>query len=400
MTLEHVHHTPIIKPMPATAALRRKLWICLALAGLLLAPFIGGLLKWDGLPPDFGHFPPAQGPAKAPFSPAIFALIAGAGAIFFLILLVPRLARFQPAPRPAAQPARAPLPFWFWIGALVIAVAWPVMWGQFSWAGPLVHWVFTPLWWGLILVLDGAVYRRTGGSSLLASRPRTLLGISLFSVVGWFFYEYLNFFALRNWFYPVNTVFSSPWYVFTYAVAYTTITTVILEWYQFLRTLGDLGRRFSRGVAIAPSRQTKKGLLALGFVTMAACALWPNPMFFTLWIGPILVLASALSLAGAWTPFTPIARGDWTAAILAMLGSLCTGLVWEFWNYWSFPANPHFWRYDIPYVNVSHLFEMPLLGYLGYLPFGIGVWVWWLAAAHLFGLSPAIGAGQDGDPEE
>jgi len=27
--------------------------------------------------------------------------------------------------------------------------------------------------------------------------------------------------------------------------------------------------------------------------------------------------------------------------------------------------------YEIPYVNVLHVFEMPLLGYAGYLPFGV-----------------------------
>jgi hypothetical protein len=27
--------------------------------------------------------------------------------------------------------------------------------------------------------------------------------------------------------------------------------------------------------------------------------------------------------------------------------------------------------YDIPYVDALHVFEMPILGYAGYLPFGI-----------------------------
>jgi hypothetical protein len=29
------------------------------------------------------------------------------------------------------------------------------------------------------------------------------------------------------------------------------------------------------------------------------------------------------------------------------------------------------WQYSIPYVQVLHLFEMPILGYAGYLPFGL-----------------------------
>jgi len=29
------------------------------------------------------------------------------------------------------------------------------------------------------------------------------------------------------------------------------------------------------------------------------------------------------------------------------------------------------WLYEIPYVDAFDIFEMPLLGYAGYLPFGI-----------------------------
>jgi hypothetical protein len=40
------------------------------------------------------------------------------------------------------------------------------------------------------------------------------------------------------------------------------------------------------------------------------------------------------------------------------------------WNYWSFPK----WIYLIPYVDRPKLFEMPLLGYGGYLPFALEVY--------------------------
>jgi len=29
------------------------------------------------------------------------------------------------------------------------------------------------------------------------------------------------------------------------------------------------------------------------------------------------------------------------------------------------------WIYSIPYIDRFHLFEMPILGYSGYLPFGL-----------------------------
>jgi hypothetical protein len=37
------------------------------------------------------------------------------------------------------------------------------------------------------------------------------------------------------------------------------------------------------------------------------------------------------------------------------------------WNYWSWPQ----WIYHTPGANHLHVFEMPLLGYGGYIPFAL-----------------------------
>ena len=50
-----------------------------------------------------------------------------------------------------------------------------------------------------------------------------------------------------------------------------------------------------------------------------------------------------------------------------MLGTAFNGFWWEFWNYYSSPK----WVYDIAYVGFLKIFEMPLLGYVGYPFFGI-----------------------------
>ena len=49
------------------------------------------------------------------------------------------------------------------------------------------------------------------------------------------------------------------------------------------------------------------------------------------------------------------------------LGALVCGLFWEMWNFYSAAK----WVYTVPYVFRYLLFEMPLLGYGGYLPFGL-----------------------------
>jgi hypothetical protein len=47
--------------------------------------------------------------------------------------------------------------------------------------------------------------------------------------------------------------------------------------------------------------------------------------------------------------------------------ALCCGFFWEMWNAGSYMK----WSYRVPLVDAFHIFEMPLLGYAGYLPFGV-----------------------------
>ena len=50
-----------------------------------------------------------------------------------------------------------------------------------------------------------------------------------------------------------------------------------------------------------------------------------------------------------------------------MTAALVCGFFWELWN-WQSVAK---WVYTVPGVQRWHVFEMPLLGYAGYLPFGL-----------------------------
>ena len=61
------------------------------------------------------------------------------------------------------------------------------------------------------------------------------------------------------------------------------------------------------------------------------------------------------------------ARGDWSRLARLALAALICGFFWEMWNWGSLAR----WEYSVPFVNRFHLFEMPALGYAGYLPFGV-----------------------------
>jgi hypothetical protein len=107
--------------------------------------------------------------------------------------------------------------------------------------------------------------------------------------------------------------------------------------------------------------------LAAGVLALAAIGLRADLLFPALWIAPVLVLAGVQQLVVGETVFSPLARGDWRPVLQPALAALACGFFWELWNYGSLPQ----WHYSIPYVQRFHLFEMPLLGYAGYLPFGI-----------------------------
>ena len=51
----------------------------------------------------------------------------------------------------------------------------------------------------------------------------------------------------------------------------------------------------------------------------------------------------------------------------AALAGLVCGFFWEMWNYGSLAH----WEYSVPLVHRFEIFQMPLLGYSGYLPFGL-----------------------------
>ncbi|MBW2201626.1 MAG: hypothetical protein JRF71_12460, partial [Deltaproteobacteria bacterium] len=60
-------------------------------------------------------------------------------------------------------------------------------------------------------------------------------------------------------------------------------------------------------------------------------------------------------------------QGDWRFLISTALAALVCGWFWEMWNYNSLAK----WEYCVPFVNRFQIFEMPVLGFAGYLPFGL-----------------------------
>jgi hypothetical protein len=94
---------------------------------------------------------------------------------------------------------------------------------------------------------------------------------------------------------------------------------------------------------------------------------YPNWLYPALWVAPLLLVLGASRLTGGSDIPREIGRGDWSRAATWMIAALICGFFWELWNWRSLAK----WIYTVPGVDRWHVFEMPMLGYAGYLPFGL-----------------------------
>ena len=188
-------------------------------------------------------------------------------------------------------------------------------------------------------------------------------------------------------------VLSHQTIVIIYLLAYTTVWPAIFEWYGLLNACPSLISRYSQGPKLPIHGNF---LLYTGYILLFLMVFLPYPLFWVMWVVILMIFAGVLIKVNIWTPFTALAKGNWTPALLMSLATLFNGFVWECWNFCSAHpveplTNPNYWVYDIPYVNVIHIFsEMPLLGYMGYMPFGILAWVMWIWAGKIFGFNTAL----------
>lgn len=368
---------------------RPFLLVCLILATFL--PLAGGWLHWNGLPPGYGAFPPQEVPGKPGFEFWYYAAgVATVGGIC-AFLLFPGFFGFK-KPSHVPKPTWGALPYWFWPAVATMVVSWGLMWFG---PAPIAKFTFVPLWWGFIFALDGLVYALANGKSLISARKHEMLTLAIVSVVGWYLFEYWNYFILSNWYYPYANLLTPFGNLVWYSLSYTTVWPVCFETFMLFMAIPALRLRWADGPKLQFPRWLLVAALVAGVALQFLMGVFPYALFWGLWIGSLLILWAALELGGYWTPFDPGAQGDWSRLILMALGTFANGFVWEFWNYGSqafrggVPTNPNYWIYDIPYFNIGHFFsEMPIIGYFGYLAFGVLVWCYWLVIAHLVQLDP------------
>jgi len=331
-----------------------------ALALAWLAPLAGLAVAGVPLAPYLAFPPRTVQVAHAPFSWAMFALLS-LPALGAIGLFVAALTRSRP--RSAARAEAWRFPWWGWAGLGLVAAGWTLAWSEGLAPPEWRRYTFTPLWLGYVLVMNALAWRRTGRSPL-THRTAWLLALFPVSAVFWWLFEHLNRFV-GNWFYR-GVVASGDWdYFLQGTLPFSTVLPAVASTWAWLASHPRLD-----ALALPPLRGhplLAGCALVLGTLALGAIGVWPDALYAMLWLAPLLVLAGLQWLLLGESLLAPLARGDWRPLLQPALAALVCGLFWELWN-WGSAAQ---WHYSVPYVQRFHVFEMPLLGYAGYLPFGV-----------------------------
>ena len=247
------------------------------------------------------------------------------------------------------------------LGLLMIILAWVVSWEQLR---PFAQFYFFPIWLGYILFVDGIVLARRG-MSLLEQGTGQFVTLFVISALFWWFFEALNW-PVQNWLYHGVSQYSSLEFATFATLPFSTVLPAVLE---TVTLLGSFVRpsRYLVLTHAQPSKRLVGLLIMLGVAAFLAPWIWPDTMYPLIWTSLIFILEPINWLAGRPSVFRLMRTGKIALLCTLFAGGITCGFFWELWNYHSYPK----WSYVLPGVTAPKLFEMPLPGYLGYLPFSL-----------------------------
>lgn len=230
---------------------------------------------------------------------------------------------------------------------------------------PLATWFYVFAWYPTLLALD-AVAVLLGGESLLA-RPVSVLALLWWSAVIWFLFELLNL-RLQNWYYvlvPPHRL--ERWVGIT--VSFATVGPAILLPERLLDRLGLWHALRGRPLPLGPRDLTLSA--AVGGLLIAAILWQPRYLFPLVW-GAVWLLAEPLLYRTdpQRSLFGDISRGEWGRITRLVLAGLVAGILWEAYN----TGDRGKWVYTVPFLEELKVFEMPLLGFLGFPFFALELW--------------------------
>lgn len=254
-------------------------------------------------------------------------------------------------------------------GAAGLAASVALLASGAAWIRP---YFYIPAWWSLLALVAGRNRLRA------PSEAGSFLGLALLSVPFWLAYEVLNL-RLDNWEYRgLPGLLPVRWA--GYALAFATVLPAVSEISAAVDARWPAGESWDRRPWLVSDRAAAVSR-ALGLACLALCLLRPRAFFPLAWAPAFLLFEPSVAKHNprrSW--LADLSEGSPRRLAALLVGGLVCGVLWESLNYWSGAK----WRYTVPWPAGPKVFEMPLLGYLGFPPFALGcssAWeahrLWW-----------------------
>ena len=289
--------------------------------------------------------------------------------LFIVVAVFPILSRVVRFPASSGE-LRIPATYftwWGWLAIVWLAVVWLLAWTRFPWFAPMQAFTFTMLWLGYIVIINALTWRRAG-RCMLTHCTGYFLALFPLSAIFWWFFEFLNRFV-QNWFYIGVDTLGSWDYFWQATLPFATVLPAVLGSRELLATFPRLSGGLENAWAMTwiNSKPIACVLLTVSAAGLAAVGVWPNALFSMLWLAPLALITALQIIMSEKSVLDGPVKGDWREIWQVALAALVCGFFWEMWNFGSLAH----WEYSVPYVHRFEIFHMPLLGYSGYLPFGL-----------------------------
>jgi hypothetical protein len=235
------------------------------------------------------------------------------------------------------------------------------LWGIFRGEERILQYLYFFAWYPYIAFLDGLLFRLRGKSWLM-DRPRAFLQMFFWSTTVWLVFEALNL-VLKNWGYVA--VVPDGWLRWAgYTLAFATVLPGVLLTAAVLDALGAFTGR--KGRPFNPGAWQPVSLL-VGVAFLILPLIFPRYAFPLIWGAFFFLMDPLCDLLGGPSLIARFAQGERREHLCLLAAGLICGLWWESWNYFAITR----WVYTLPVLNFWKVFEMPLLGFLGFPPFAL-----------------------------
>jgi len=208
---------------------------------------------------------------------------------------------------------------------------------------------------GYIFLINHIINLLTGNNPLKLQRTYMLWMAGAGAILAWLL-VYLNLYV-SNWtIQPENQVLQ----LLLYTPLFATLTPAVLSTRTLLGSLPGALKYLSRGIAL-PTLSDETLIFSMTAIIVTGLlggAVWPDRLFWLLWLSPLFLLVTLQLLWHESTIFDGLARGDWGRLVFASL----SGIAVSNFVIFAYQTNGGIIRINLPNL---------LLAQLGFAVFGM-----------------------------